>query len=125
MVVENLFCNEMVQDSFTLVRNVSTPNLNICEILYDDPSQSDDLEFIEVYNIDSSSASLGGLVLSGVVQAVFPDITLPSGGRIVCAKNGNLVTQAFGPFGQVFDWNSGTLPSGSAFANFEYEQYRA
>jgi hypothetical protein len=107
--INDLFCNQMGDDSITVIMNAGNYRLNVCEILYNDPSQNDDLEFIEIINGDTVAIPLGGLQLTGTVNFEFPEMTLGAFAKVVVAKNGPLVLSTFGPFGVAHSWDSGNL----------------
>lgn len=86
------------------------PNIVINEIHYN-PCEfqgSDfDYEFVEFYNAETSSIDLGGYVVSGSMQFVFPQGTqIASGEYIVLAINASFYE---GNGYQVFQWTSGNL----------------
>jgi hypothetical protein len=107
--VEDAACNALVLDSFDVVYNLLQPYMSICEIMYDDPTADDSLEFIELINMELVPIPFGGLRIQGDVNVVIPEITVPSLARLVIAKYPQTVIQAFGPAYQVIGWTSGTL----------------
>lgn len=73
-----------------LVYNGSKPKLSITEIMYNAPgSASDSLEFLEITNLGSAPAPVGGLVLRDAANftTVLPDTIVPVGGVLLFANN--------------------------------------
>jgi len=93
--VPDLAGNTMAQAfNFPFYVNPSTPSLVITEIMYNDPSVADTLEFIEVYNYDSAPAVVGGFRLEGAVSHTFASVTIPPGGFYLVARN-SIAAQSF------------------------------
>ncbi|UPT67544.1 MAG: lamin tail domain-containing protein [Sphingobacteriales bacterium JAD_PAG50586_3] len=78
--VEDLLNTAMAQpQSFNFIYNNTIADLQITEIMYDNPS-SDDYEFIELYNRGSSAAYIGGYKFTSGVTFTFPPDTIAPGG---------------------------------------------
>ena len=78
--------NVIDQTTVSFFFNNSQPNLVITEIMYNDPGNYDNLEFIEVINNGDSDANLGGLVFNEGFDFTFPEATLASGERMILSK---------------------------------------
>ncbi|MBL7803708.1 MAG: choice-of-anchor I family protein [Saprospiraceae bacterium] len=98
---------------YSFIYNSTTPALVITEINYNPPSSDPDtLEFIEFYNAGSTTAILGGLQLSGVVQMTFPaGLTLAPGEVFLVAAN-KAACETFFPGLTFYQWASGVLTNG-------------
>ncbi|MBP7274050.1 MAG: lamin tail domain-containing protein, partial [Saprospiraceae bacterium] len=77
-------------------------NIVITEIMYNDPSANDTLEFIEIYNNDTLAVNLGGYQFTQGVNYTFPAITLNVGDFLVVAKDSQIFQNSFGF--PAFDW---------------------
>lgn len=87
-VNNNAMTNAFVSGNFFY--NVAQPNLVFSEIMYNAPSSnSDNLEFIEVYNAGSNAVALGGLVVSdeGNFAFSFPEMDLAAGNVVLLATD--------------------------------------
>jgi hypothetical protein len=107
--VQDLACNVMLEDSFEVVNNFIVPFLRVSEIMYDDPSVDDSLEFIEIFNRNNVAVELGGMRIAGSISALIPEISLPSLQSIVVARYPNTIDRVFGPIIPAIGWDSGTL----------------
>lgn len=107
--VSDLFCNTSAPISLSIVNNYRVDQLTICEIMYDDPTANDDLEFFEIYNAEPTAVPVGGLWLGGDLTGVLPDVTVPSLGRVVIARNAVTANAAYLAPGIVGSWETGTL----------------
>jgi hypothetical protein len=107
--VQDLACNAMLEDSFEVVNNFIVPFLRVSEIMYDDPSVDDSLEFIEIFNRNNVAVELGGMRIAGSISALIPEISLPSLQSIVVARYPNTIDRVFGPIIPAIGWDSGTL----------------
>ncbi len=95
--------------NFELVFNGSTADLLFTEIMYNDLSSSDSLEYFEIYNNGASTANLGGMIITEGVNYTFPANTmLNAGDYLVVAKDSALVNSVFGISG-THQWTSGGL----------------
>ncbi len=95
--------------NFNLIYNASVANMLITEIMYNDPSGIDSLEYFEIYNNGSSAANIGGYEVTQGVHFVFPGNTnLAAGDYMVIAKDSALVNSVFGISGTL-QWTSGGL----------------
>jgi hypothetical protein len=110
-------CNTLIADSFQVVNNYGTPPLRIGEIMYDDPSVGDSLEFIEIFNQSPTPVPLGGLRIAGDIQVTLPEITIPGLGRVAVARYPQLANQIYSPVTPMVGWDSGTL--GDQFGSLE------
>ncbi len=83
----------------------------ITEINYNPPeSGTDTLEFIEIYNNDSTPVNLGGLTFTQGVNYTFPAVTLNAGDYFVVAKDSAIVNNFFNI--SAYQWTSGGLSNG-------------
>lgn len=109
------------QFTFEWIYNNSKPNLVITEILYNTPGQ-DILEFIEIYNAESTAVAIGGLTVSSEFSFTFPERILAPGEVALVALN-EAEAEAF--FGQDFyDWGFQDLTNGDemiTITNFDGE----
>jgi hypothetical protein len=100
----DLASNTMTQawTSGDLVYNASKPKLAITEIMYNPPGTlSDALEYIEITNLGSTAADLGGLRVKDEANFdfVMPDSSLAPGAVLLLANN---KTTADGFYGKTF-----------------------
>ena len=95
--------------NLSIIYNGSKGNLILTEIMYNDPSSSDSLEYFEVYNNGNSTINLGGYIVTEGVDFIFPANTyLTNGAYLVVAKDSALVNSVFGISG-TYQWTSGGL----------------
>ncbi len=95
--------------SFDFIFNGTTADLLLTEIMYNDPSSDDSLEFFEIYNAGNSTVNLGGYKVTEGVTYTFPANTyLLKGSYLVVAKDSALVNSVFGISGTL-QWTSGGL----------------
>ncbi|MGD1845254.1 MAG: lamin tail domain-containing protein, partial [Salibacteraceae bacterium] len=97
-------------DTINFLWNQSTPSLVISEIMYNDPSGPDTLEYIEILNNGSSAAALGGLIMDGVTYEFAPQ-SLAAGAYVVLARNAANANSVFGVTGAL-QWTGGSLSNG-------------
>lgn len=101
--------NVMTPQSFPIVWNNSITDIVISEIMYNDVSKTDSLEYFEVYNNGAATANLGGYAITEGVVYTFPaGTTLDAGKYLVIAKDSALVNAVFGITG-THQWISGGL----------------
>lgn len=79
----------------------------ISEIMYNDPSPGDTLEFIELTNVGSSTVNLQNYSFGLGVTYTFPSVNLASGGIIVVAKDSIAMLKHFNITAR--QWTSGAL----------------
>jgi hypothetical protein len=72
---------------FPFYWNPTTPELVITELMYNDPSAEDTLEFIEIYNFGSDPAIVGGFRLEEAVEHTLASVTIPPNGFYLVARN--------------------------------------
>ena len=90
--------------------NPTTPELVITEIMYNDPSVEDTLEFIEIYNMDANPAVVGGFRIEGAVSHTLASVTIPAGGFYLVARE-SVSAQTF--YNMAFHEYSGQLSDNS------------
>ncbi|NNK80552.1 MAG: T9SS type A sorting domain-containing protein, partial [Flavobacteriales bacterium] len=73
--------------SFPFYWNPTTPELVFTELMYNDPSIEDTLEFIEIYNHGVTTAILGGFRLEGAVTHTLASVTIEPEGFYLVARN--------------------------------------
>lgn len=100
--------------NFPFHYNPTTPDLVITEVMYNDPSVEDTLEFIEVYNNGITAAIVGGFRLDNAVNHIFASVTIPPGGFYLVARDAISAENFYGiPFndysGQLSDNNETIL----------------
>ncbi|MCF8297715.1 MAG: lamin tail domain-containing protein [Saprospiraceae bacterium] len=94
---------------FTFIFNNSQADIVITEIMYNDQTTADLLEYFEIYNKGTTNANIGGYVITEGVDFTFPANTvLAPGNFLVVAKDDALVNIAFSISGTM-KWNSGEL----------------
>ena len=88
--------------------NINIPQLVINEIYYNGPESPDDtIEFIEIYNADTTTVFLEGYYFSQGVSFTFPvDATINSGEFIIITNNASVFS---GSGYQVFEWVNDSL----------------
>lgn len=95
--------------SFDFLWNSSTPAIMITEIMYNDLSSFDTLEFIEIYNDGFVPATLGGMTFDQGFDFTFPaGATLASGAYMVIARDSAALDQAFS-VSATYEWTGGSL----------------
>jgi len=95
--------------SFNIIYNDVNTKLVITEIMYNDLSSSDSLEYFEIYNNTFNAINIGGFEITEGVHYTFPANTiLGSGNYLVIAKDSALVNSVFGITG-THQWESGGL----------------
>ncbi|NND78243.1 MAG: hypothetical protein HKN39_08680, partial [Flavobacteriales bacterium] len=95
--VEDLAGNSMQgTHQYTFYYNDTEPELVITEIMYNDASGADSLEYIEVYNNGTAVAILGGLELEDGINFTFPTSTLAPGEFVLVARNAIAATAHYG-----------------------------
>lgn len=95
--------------NFDFLWNASTPDVVITEIMYNDLSDNDSLEFIELFNNGMGVASLGGMSFDQGVDYTFPaGTTLNPGSYLLVAANAAAVNSIFGVSGTM-EWTGGNL----------------
>ncbi len=82
-----------------------TPDLVITEIMYNNPSY-DTLEFIEIYNNESTDVNLDGFYMQGVTYT-FGNIIMPAQSYLVLTIDSVNMQQIFGI--AAYQWTSGGL----------------
>ncbi len=119
---------------FKLSTNQLNPpfRLIISEIMYNDLSNSDSLEYFELFNSSLSPIDLSGYTITKGVNYTFPPNTyLNDGQYLVVAKDSALVNAVFGVSGSL-QWDSGALnnsgeeimiqsPNGDTIAYVDYQ----
>lgn len=94
--VEDLANTAMAQpQSFSFIFNNTIADLQITEIMYDNPS-SDDYEFIELYNRGNTPAYIGGYTFTSGVTYTFPSDTIAPGGFLYLSFDPSTADNFFG-----------------------------
>lgn len=105
--IQDVAGNPMVAPyQYNFFYNDSEPELVITELMYNDASSVDSLEFVEIYNNGSTEAVLGGLELEDGISFIFPTSTLAPGEFVLVANNA-LAAQTY--YGMPFLEYSGSL----------------
>jgi len=95
--------------TYEFAYNNSTPNIIITEIMYNDLSSPDTLEYIEIYNAGTTIAFVGGMEFTSGVDYLVPASTgIPAGAYLVIAKDAVAHTAVFGN-ATVVQWDNGGL----------------
>lgn len=97
-------------DTINFIWNQSTPNLVITEIMYNDPSGPDTLEYLEILNNGTAAADLGGLTLDGITYE-FPMQSLAAGAYLIVTTNLANHNSVFSG-SATNEWTSGGLSNG-------------
>lgn len=93
--VEDLANTAMAQpQSFSFVFNNTIADLQITEVMYDNPG-SDDYEFIELYNRGNTPAYVGGYRFSNGVTFTFPADTIAAGDFVYLTFNAGTADNFF------------------------------
>ena len=95
---------------FTFYFNNTTPDLVITEIMYNDASAADSLEFIEIYNNGTATATIGGLMVEDGIDWILPSITLAPGEFILGAREPLKAQDYYG--GTFYPYNGGLANTG-------------
>ncbi|MCB0644501.1 MAG: lamin tail domain-containing protein, partial [Phaeodactylibacter sp.] len=95
---------------FEFIYNGSLPALVITEIMYNDTSSTDNLEFIEIYNNSTETVAMGGLRLEGEVIYTFQEFDLPGQGIYLLAKESAIASDFYGM--SFTDWGDASLGNG-------------
>ncbi|MDX1906305.1 MAG: choice-of-anchor I family protein [Bacteroidia bacterium] len=96
-------------DTFEVIINNTLPSLVVTEIMYDEPSGADTLDFLEIYNAGTSAVPMGGFQLTNGVSFTFPEYTLAPGATVLLAQNANA---AFSFYGLPFFQYTGAISNG-------------
>jgi hypothetical protein len=107
--VQDLAGNSLAQPFFfDFVYNPTTPDLIFTEIMYNPPeTNTDSLEFLEIYNRGSAPAQLGGLYFADGINFTFPTATLAPGAFYLIAVNSRAARNQYGV--EFVQWESGAL----------------
>ncbi|MGB1120366.1 MAG: lamin tail domain-containing protein [Saprospiraceae bacterium] len=98
--------------TYTITINPSdalTPDIVINEIFYNVPS-SDTLEFLELYNNESTPVDLTGWSFTQGITHTFGNVTMQPGDYLVLTNNAAGFQSAFGV--TAIEWTSGSLSNG-------------
>lgn len=107
--VSDKACNTIAPTSFYIVNNYLASSLKISEVMYDDPTSGDSLEFFEIYSSVNGQISLGGLRLGGDLTGVLPDVTLSAGERVAILHYFTTASAAYAAPRVYGGWETGTL----------------
>jgi hypothetical protein len=107
--VQDLAGNSLAQPFFfDFVYNPTTPDLIFTEIMYNPPeTNTDSLEFLEIYNRGNAPAQLGGLYFADGINFTFPTATLAPGAFYLLAVNARAARNQYGV--DFVQWESGAL----------------
>ncbi len=98
-------------DMFSIIEMPVTPILVITEIMYNPPeSDTDSLEFIEIYNNDIIDIDLTGYSFGSGIGFEFPSITLNAGDYLLLAVDSMAMLNTFEV--NAWQWSSGALSNG-------------
>ena len=99
----------LIPQNIALIYNGLSADILFTEINYNDPSNSDSLEYIEIYNNGNSSANIGGYQFTEGVDFTFsPGTIINAGEFLVIAKDSALVNSVYGIQG-CLQWTNGGL----------------
>ncbi|MDE0771260.1 MAG: lamin tail domain-containing protein [Salibacteraceae bacterium] len=104
----------MLDTAYTheFIYNNTKPSIVITEIMYNDRSGADTLEYLEIHNSGTSVAFVGGMEFTqGITYTVPANYGIPAGAYLVIAKNALTHTAIFGNT-FVDQWTSGGLSNG-------------
>ena len=95
--------------TFSFVYNGSTPNIVINEIMYNDQSGPDTLEYLELHNAGATAAAVGGMEFtSGITMTIPAGVTMAPGSYLVLARNAAAHSTVFAN-SIVTEWTGGGL----------------
>lgn len=95
--------------TFSFVYNGSTPNIVINEIMYNDQSGPDTLEYLELHNAGATAAAVGGMEFtSGITMTIPAGVTMAPGSYLVLARSAANHSTVFGN-SVVTEWTGGGL----------------
>jgi len=95
--------------TFDFIYNASIESIVIDEIMYNDITDDDSLEYFEIVNNSTAAANISGYKLTEGVDYIFPANTIISSyGYLVIAKDSALINSTFGITG-THQWTSGGL----------------
>lgn len=86
----------------------------ISEIMYNEASAIDTIEFVELYNTNSTPINMSGARLRSGVTFTFPNYTLPANSYVVIALDSAAMRTKLGV--TTFQWNMGQLLNNSGEA---------
>ncbi|MBN2746697.1 MAG: lamin tail domain-containing protein, partial [Bacteroidales bacterium] len=99
----------VIPQTFNFIFNNSQADLIFTEIMYNDLSESDSLEYFEIFNKGTANADISGYQVSDGIEYTFPQNTIMTpGSYLVIAKDSALVNSVFGITG-THQWTSGGL----------------
>jgi plastocyanin len=115
--------NVMTNDTSIVVFNNTdlSSGLTITELMYNDPGNYDNLDYIELYNNSSNTIALGGLRIDDAISFVFPEYNLLAGEYAILAKDAFTGSspcntypagcgfETFFGFAPTFEWSTGYL----------------
>lgn len=120
----------ITKEDYITVLDTTPHNLIITEIMYNPPeTDTDTLEFIELYNAENNTVMLEGYYFSGI-DFTFPQYEFEQGEYILIASNPDAIMNAFGVQAFGFDGgfldNNGELielytPNGTLVDHVEYD----
>ena len=119
----DLATNVMVNDTFSVIFNDAdlSSGLTITELMYNDPGNYDNLDYIELYNNSTNSIALGGLRIDDAISFVFPEHDLLPGEYAILSKDAwsgsspcntyptGCGFETFFGFAPNFEWSTGYL----------------
>ncbi len=108
--IEDTSTNVMAtSQSFNIFFNSGTADLVITEIMYNDVSEADSLEYFEIYNNGTTDVNLTGFSIADGIVYSFPAGSMINAGQyLVIAKDSALVNSVFNITG-THQWTSGGL----------------
>lgn len=96
---------------YSFIFNNSKPNIVITEMMYNDLSIPDTLEYLEIHNAGTGFASVGGMTFTRGINFTVPaNLLLPAGAYIVLSKDSAAFKSVFGLAS--IQWTSGSLTNG-------------
>ena len=113
----------MTNDTLIVVFNNTdlSSGLTITELMYNDPGNYDNLDYIELYNNSVNTIALGGLRIDDAISFVFPEYDLLAGEYAILAKDAFTGSspcntypagcgfETFFGFAPTFEWSTGYL----------------
>jgi len=98
-------------DYFSIIEPYVAPIIVITEIMYNPPeSNTDSLEFLELYNNGDETVNLEGFHFTEGIEFVFPSIDLAPEGYLLVAVNSSAMMNTFGV--DALQWTGGGLSNG-------------
>jgi hypothetical protein len=91
--------------SFLISISTAYSQIVISEIMYNDPSSADSLEYIELTNTTSNAINLQGFSFTSGIKYTFPFVNIGPNGQVLVSKDSIAMQKYFGKLSR--QWNAG------------------